>query len=215
MTRSRLGILRPVKAAMYLLAIGMAGCGSIARPAPAAPLPIVEFDGQSVVQLGERSAPSLITLVGPQRQCRPTERTPVRGGVAIQAPCAARVALDGPAPDATLVPLTFEPMRGGPGRVGSGHGWTVRLAYGPLERGCPGLPVHVQVKLGRRAILRQNVWFRVTEVDLLTTGERTWLVLSGSGRAQTIPLAHDGEGQVFDTSSSEGSESECDAVESD
>ena len=102
--------------------------------------------------------------------------------------CEAQVALGGEVPDARLAPLVFESLPSGRGEVGSAQGWTIRLEYGPREDGCLGMPGHVQVKLGRAPVLRQNTWLHVQQMLLLTTGRRAWLVLLGARRGQAIPL---------------------------
>ena len=93
--------------------------------------------------------------------------------------------------DAHVVPLRFEAMPSGRGRVGSAQGWVVRLEFQAPEGGCPGLPLHVQVKLGRRTLLRQNVWFRPRGVELRVERGLAWLVLTGTRQVVAIPLGHE------------------------
>jgi len=138
--------------------------------------------------LFEGDAPTAITVVGRDGACPGEGLAPAPGGGALRADCAGVIALDGEAPEARRVPLASVPLRGGGGTAWSGETWNVTLVYGPEEDGCPGLPGHVQVKLGARPMLRQNTWLHVTRVEIVTTGTRAWLVLEAGDRGEAYAL---------------------------
>jgi len=202
------------------LVILLVGCGAASAEeglaAFAAPRGIDQIGQATYVLLGaDEAIPEALTLIGHAGTCTPTEARPSApasdvNALRIESSCAPRIALDREAPGARLVPLRFESMPSGRGRVGSAESWTVRLEYGPDEDGCPGLPGHVQVKLGTEAVLRQNTWLRVDRILLLTTGARAWLVLTSPRRAEAIPLGPGAERVTWTLPSGAEHTSECD-----
>ena len=193
-----------------------AGCAGATTPTDPAPEPTAMPFGvdHGTLVLSDAPLEGPLTLVGPEGACEAQLLERTAEGLRVVASCDPVVALSGAHPDARLAPLRFEALPNGRGRVGTSPPWTVRLEYGPIEDGCPGLPGHAQVKLGAEPLLRQNTWLRVDRMHVLTTGQRAWLLLLSAGQGEAIAL--DGSAETVRWSYPSGADAQpaCDEVDS-